>query len=54
MLAASNKPFDLDEAVLKRFKRQEYMPLPDDIARFQFMEFLFGETFGNFNYEETD
>ena len=53
VLAATNKPFDLDEVALNRFTTQVYLPLPDDIARFLYINFLLGKRWCNINPEET-
>ena len=39
VLAATNRPQDLDEAALRRMTRRIYMPLPDDEARKAFIEY---------------
>ena len=33
IIGATNKPWDLDEAIISRFQRKIYVPLPDDEAR---------------------
>ena len=32
-IGATNKPWDLDDALLSRFERKIYVPLPDDVSR---------------------
>jgi SpoVK/Ycf46/Vps4 family AAA+-type ATPase len=38
MIAATNKPWDLDDAMISRFQRRIYVPLPDPKARKQILE----------------
>ncbi|RLJ07237.1 MAG: ATP-binding protein [Candidatus Aenigmatarchaeota archaeon] len=33
IMGATNKPWDLDEAIISRFRRKIYVPLPDFVAR---------------------
>uniref|UniRef100_A0A0N5A778 AAA domain-containing protein n=1 Tax=Parastrongyloides trichosuri TaxID=131310 RepID=A0A0N5A778_PARTI len=33
VLAATNRPWDIDEAVLRRFEAKFYVPLPDEVSR---------------------
>ncbi len=33
IIGATNKPWDLDEAIISRFQRKIYVPLPDEMAR---------------------
>ncbi len=39
-IAATNAPWDLDDAVLSRFQKRIYIPLPDDTARRSILEIL--------------
>ena len=52
MLAATNRPQDLDEAALRRMTRRIYMPLPDDEARKAFLEYKLKSA--NYNLPEED
>ncbi len=38
LIAATNKPWDLDDAMISRFQRRIYVPLPDSEARKQIFE----------------
>lgn len=38
LMAATNKPWDLDDAMISRFQRRLYVPLPDTDARKQIFE----------------
>jgi SpoVK/Ycf46/Vps4 family AAA+-type ATPase len=38
LIAATNKPWDLDDAMISRFQRKIYVPLPDPEARKQIFE----------------
>jgi len=37
-IAATNRPWDLDSAILSRFDKQIYVPLPDEYARVQIIK----------------
>ena len=38
VLATSNKPWDLDEAMRRRLERRIYVPLPDEVARREMLQ----------------
>ncbi len=42
-IAATNSPWDLDPAILSRFSRRIYIPLPDHAARVRMLEILIQE-----------
>jgi len=49
-MAATNKPWMLDDAILQRFRRRIFIPLPDDEARAVILKILIGESFqGSFS-----
>ena len=41
-MAATNRPWDLDEAILRRLSKRIYIPLPDEKARKKLFEIKFG------------
>nr|CCD16646.1 unnamed protein product [Trypanosoma congolense IL3000] len=46
VMAATNRPFDLDDAIIRRFPKRVFVPLPDAAARRQILQQLLsaGET----------
>ena len=52
VLAATNRPQDLDEAALRRMTRRIYMPLPDDDARKAFIEYKLKDANSNLSEED--
>lgn len=52
VLAATNRPQDLDEAALRRMTRRIYMPLPDLEARKAFIEYKLKDANSNITEED--
>lgn len=50
ILGATNRPQELDDAVIRRFTKRVYIPLPDGLARRKMAEILFQ----NLKYDFTD
>ena len=44
VLAATNTPWDLDDAILDRLSKQIHVPLPDEEARLQMLKIHVGDT----------
>jgi vacuolar protein-sorting-associated protein 4 len=44
VLAATNTPYSLDQAVRRRFDKRIYIPLPDDAARAHMFKVHLGDT----------
>ncbi|RNF18333.1 putative AAA ATPase [Trypanosoma conorhini] len=42
VMGATNRPFDLDEAIIRRFPKRVFVPLPDAPARAQILQSLLG------------
>ena len=52
VLAATNRPQDLDEAALRRLTRRIYLPLPDDPARRAIIEYKLKDANKNLSEED--
>ncbi|CAH0550041.1 unnamed protein product [Brassicogethes aeneus] len=44
VVAATNCPWDLDPAVMRRFQRRVYCPLPDDFERYEIIKLMLDES----------
>lgn len=53
-LGCTNHPWDLDKAMLRRFSRKIYIPLPDENARKQFFEIILEKEKHTLNNEDID
>jgi SpoVK/Ycf46/Vps4 family AAA+-type ATPase len=54
VIGATNLPFDLDDAVLRRFGRRVYVPLPDAAARKQIFQDLLAKNTNNLSSSQLD
>lgn len=52
VLGATNIPWDLDQAVRRRFQKKIYIPLPEENARLSMLKMNLGTTPHNITEEE--
>jgi katanin p60 ATPase-containing subunit A1 len=52
VIAATNNPWDLDDAIIRRLEKRIHIPMPNDIARSQLFELkLKGTQVGELDYK---
>jgi SpoVK/Ycf46/Vps4 family AAA+-type ATPase len=54
LLAATNRPFELDQAALRRLVKRIYIPLPEYATRISLLKYLLASTHNNIGPKQLD